>query len=143
MSRVRVFYGHEGVIPRPHGPAPVVTAPAAVSPEEGLAEQVPDETWTNKKIDAWSNATGIVIPAGKKADRVAYALEMLEAANSTEATDAGDSDTGEASTEATNDGDTGTTSDDAPEAATTDTDETAEAGSEDDGQSGEIEFEYE
>ena len=70
VTRVRVFYGHEGVI-RPTGLI-VAEAPA----DEAGAEARPDKSWLVPAIDEWAAARGVEFPDGAlKADK----LEVINA----------------------------------------------------------------
>jgi len=96
MSRVRVFYGHEGVIP-PHGPsarrrgAPATRAAVTSSADEAqpvtIPDGFPDDSWKVAQIDAFAEAHGVEVE-GKKADKLA----ALDAALTDQSEDDGDDD---------------------------------------------------
>jgi len=96
MGRVRVFYGHEGVVP-PTGlrarsaadPAPdevdeVVTIEGTEGdePTELTAEaiELPDNSWKVPQIDAFAEEHGIEFPEGAKKPEKLAAVEAWAAA---------------------------------------------------------------
>lgn len=96
MSRVRVFYGHEGVIP-PHGPSarrrvtPATgaadTSTADETPAVTIPDGFPDDSWKVAEIDAFAEAHGVEVE-GKKADKLA----ALDAALTDQSDDDDDDD---------------------------------------------------
>lgn len=111
MTRTRVFYGHEGVVP-PTGlrarsgarPGPEADEVVTIEGTEGNAPteltaeaiELPDNSWKVPAIDGFAEEHGIEFPEGAKKPEKLAAVEAWAAHLPTLTDEAGDDDDDEA-----------------------------------------------
>ncbi len=112
MGRVRVFYGHEGVVPptglrarsgaAPEAEVATIEGTEGDAPTELTAEAIdlPDNSWKVPQIDAFAEEHGIEFPEGAKKPVKLAAVEAWAAALPELTDESGDSDDDESTDDA-------------------------------------------